>query len=127
VQTGDEISIHYDPMIAKIIVHDRTRADAIARMQRALRETVLLGLTTNITFLQALLVQPAFISGEVDTGFIDRELAALLPSAPEPPLAALIAAALTDLQTQATPAGERTDTADDNPWSRADGFRVGSR
>ncbi|MDX2140848.1 MAG: acetyl-CoA carboxylase biotin carboxylase subunit [Chloroflexota bacterium] len=126
VQTGDAISIHYDPMLAKIIVHDRTRTDTIARMQQALRETMLLGLTTNVAFLQTLLAHPTFAAGTVDTGFIDRELDALLPATSAPPLAALIAAALTEMHAQSVQVNERAESVDHDPWARGDGFRIGS-
>ena len=94
VASGDTITIHYDPLIAKIIVYDRTRADAIRRMDAALRATVILGTTTNRDFLRALINHPAFAAGEVDTGFIERNLDDLIP--PEAPISdlALIAAAL---------------------------------
>ena len=125
VQSGDAITIHYDPLIAKIIVHDRTRAEAIRRMDAALRETVILGTTTNLGFLRALINHPAFAAGEVDTGFIERHLDELLP----PDAAAgrgaahrcgaLIAPALADQ----SPRRSRALPAD--PWSRADSFRLG--
>ena len=133
VQSGDAITIHYDPMIAKIIVYDQTREGAIARMRRALADTVILGVTTNLDFLRALLAHPAFLAGEVDTQFIDRNLDALLP---EPPLladAALIAAALGEMNKAggvgATWQVVPTETGGDanTPWARGDGFRLGSR
>ena len=130
VQTGDEVTIHYDPMIAKIIVHAPTRAQAIARMQRALAETVILGITTNIPFLRALLAHPAFGAGDIDTGYVDAHLETLLPPAPPLPYAALITAALDDRynkansgRVQAVP-GERDDDLY-NPWARGDSFRLG--
>ncbi|MBZ0288652.1 MAG: acetyl-CoA carboxylase biotin carboxylase subunit, partial [Anaerolineae bacterium] len=97
IQSGDEITIHYDPMIAKLIAYDSTRAGAIHRMQTALAQTVILGTTTNIPFLQSLLADPTFLAGEVDTGFVDSHLDALLPAHPPLPDAALIAAALLDM------------------------------
>lgn len=129
VQSGDAITIHYDPMIAKLIVYDRTRQDAIARMQKALRETIILGTTTNIDFLSALLAHPVFIAGEVDTRFVDANLAALLGESRELPDVALIAAALHDLHggqplTTFRPTGE-ADDEEHSPWARADGFRLG--
>jgi 3-methylcrotonyl-CoA carboxylase alpha subunit len=129
VQSGDEITIHYDPMIAKLIVYDSTRAGAIRRMQTALAQTVILGTTTNIPFLQTLLAHPAFLAGEVDTGFVDSHLDALLPPQPPLPDAALIAAALLELQVGRVGEGVKpspTEHAyDRDPWSRGDGFRVG--
>lgn len=131
IQSGDEITIHYDPMIAKIIVHDSSRPATIRRMQTALAQTVILGTTTNIPFLQALLAHPTFQAGQVDTGFVDANLASLLPQQAPLPDAALIAAALSDAQGQsrspaiAPPAALEGDFH--SPWSRADHFRLGTR
>jgi acetyl/propionyl-CoA carboxylase alpha subunit len=125
VQSGDTISIHYDPLIAKIIVHGYERNDAIRRMNAALNETVILGTTTNLDLLRALINHPAFLAGEVDTGFIERHLSELL--APEPgdvPDEALIALALSEGQAGATISAAPTPALD--PWARADGFRMGS-
>ena len=131
IQSGDDITIHYDPMIAKLIIYDATRAGAIHRMQTALAQTVILGTTTNIPFLQALLAHPTFLAGEVDTGFVDSHLDSLLPAQPPLPDAALIAAALLDMNGNRVGEGLRpspTDTSypgEYDPWSRGDGFRVG--
>jgi acetyl-CoA carboxylase biotin carboxylase subunit len=128
IQSGDEITIHYDPMIAKIIVHAPDRNAAIHRIQRALQETVILGTQTNIEFLLALLNDPTFIVGEVDTGYVDANLADLLPaeSDEEPPLLALIALALSETQNQpATTANDDSESDRFSPWSRADNFRLG--
>ncbi len=141
IQSGDEISIHYDPMIAKIIVHDTTREGAIQRMQTALAQTVILGTTTNIPFLQTLLANPVFLSGELDTGFIDVNLPSLLPTEASLPDIALIAAAMGDYYTQVSGEGSsshreashRTAPTAPNdgdiysPWQRGDHFRLGGR
>lgn len=129
LKSGDQITIHYDPMIAKIIVYAPTREAAIQRLHSALGQTVLLGTTTNLTFLRALLAHPAFAAGEVDTTFIERHLTELLPEPAEelPPLA-LIAAALHDSTYSGSTllaAGPAVTTTDPDPWSRADGFRMG--
>lgn len=125
VQSGDSITIHYDPMIAKIIAADATRAGAIRRMQAALAQTVILGTTTNLAFLQKLLSHPAFLAGTVDTRFVDAHLSTLLPE-PEPlPDTALIAAALHDLNRGDGEAGPLAMLEGGSPWSRLDGFRVG--
>jgi acetyl-CoA carboxylase biotin carboxylase subunit len=132
IQSGDSITIHYDPLIAKLIVYDATRAAAIARMQMALRNTVILGTITNIPFLQTLLAHPAFAAGAVDTTFIEQNLATLLlQEEASLPDAVLLAAALSDLRgpTQGNaPSGEVASYGGDtySPWSRADSFRLGS-
>eukprot|EP01098_Paradermamoeba_levis_P014884 TRINITY_DN7301_c0_g1_i1.p1 TRINITY_DN7301_c0_g1~~TRINITY_DN7301_c0_g1_i1.p1 ORF type:complete len:449 (+),score=134.23 TRINITY_DN7301_c0_g1_i1:855-2201(+) len=78
IETGSEISIHYDPMISKIIAYGETRALAIQRLKRALRETVIFGLKTNKTFLISLLSHPKFLAGDFSTHFIHTHLNELL-------------------------------------------------
>lgn len=125
IGSGDAITIHYDPMIAKLIVHDRTRADAIRRMQAALEETVILGTTTNLSFLRLLLAHPTFAAGEVDTGFIEAHLDDLTRPPAEPLLdIALIAAALRDQHGQPISSAAVPSTTTPDPWARADGFRI---
>ncbi len=128
IQSGDEITIHYDPMIAKVIVYDTTREGAITRMGDALKQTVILGTIDNIAFLRALLAHPVFLAGEVDTRFVDTHLEALLPEQEALPDIALLAAALTDMH----PANRGAALADVGaegdsytPWERADSFRLG--
>jgi pyruvate carboxylase subunit A len=65
----------YDPLISKLIVWDRSRSEAIRKMQRALYEYVILGIRTNIAFHQAVMENPRFIAGEIGTHFIDSEAA----------------------------------------------------
>ncbi|MCK6576982.1 MAG: acetyl-CoA carboxylase biotin carboxylase subunit [Anaerolineae bacterium] len=127
VESGDAITIHYDPMIAKIIVHDSTRAGAIRRLDAALRETTLIGTTTNLGFLRALVNHPAFAASEIDTNFIERHLDELLPSDDLPlPDAALIAVALSDLSSGRTAgSAQAANDAPGDPWALADGFRLG--
>ena len=123
IQSGDAITIHYDPLVAKIIASGSTRPDAITRMQRALAETVVLGTTTNLPFLRALLAHPAFLAGAVDTGFVDAHLHDLLPPPTPPSDAALLAAALLDRESVTLGVPDRAAA---DPWSRADSFRLGS-
>jgi acetyl-CoA carboxylase biotin carboxylase subunit len=73
VVEGGEVSVFYDPMLAKLIVHGETRELAIARMANALRRYVILGIRTNIPFLLNILASPEFVSGDVHTGFLDAE------------------------------------------------------
>jgi propionyl-CoA carboxylase alpha chain len=70
VYEGGEIPMHYDSMIAKLIVHGRDRADAITRMREALNAFVIRGVSSNVPFQSALLAHPKFFSGEFNTGFI---------------------------------------------------------
>ncbi|MFA7270070.1 MAG: acetyl-CoA carboxylase biotin carboxylase subunit [Sterolibacterium sp.] len=73
VYEGGEISMYYDPMIAKLIVHGATREQAIARMRDALNQFVIRGVSSNIGFQAALLQNPRFISGNFNTGLIAEE------------------------------------------------------
>jgi 3-methylcrotonyl-CoA carboxylase alpha subunit len=92
VREGDAITPWYDPMIAKLIAHGPTRDAAMDALARALARTQVAGSTTNLAFLSALLAHPGFRRGEVDTGLIARDLAALVESSPVPPEAAAVAA-----------------------------------
>ena len=73
VYEGGEISMHYDPMIAKLITHGASRAQAITRMQEALNDFVIRGVASNIGFQSALLRHPRFIEGRLSTAFIAEE------------------------------------------------------
>ena len=77
VRAGDTISPHYDPMIAKLIVHGPVRAAALRKLDAALGATQIAGTITNLAFLRALARHPGFAAGQVDTGLIARDLAAL--------------------------------------------------
>ncbi len=95
VREGDAITPHYDPMIAKVIAHGPDRATALARLARALGDTVIAGTTTNRAFLCRLLVDPEVAAGRVETGLIARhqdELAT--PPAPDAEAMALAALAV---------------------------------
>ena len=70
VQEGGEISMHYDSMIAKLIVHGKDRQDAIRKMREALNGFVIRGISSNIPFQAALLAHPDFVAGHFNTGFI---------------------------------------------------------
>lgn len=72
VRQGDEISIHYDPLLAKIIVWDLNREDALRRLHNALEDTEIIGVTTNIHFLNGITTDPEVASGKYDTGSIGR-------------------------------------------------------
>jgi len=112
IVSGDEITTHYDPMIAKIIVHAADRGAAIRRMQAALQETVLVGVTTNLEFLQAVLAHPVFAAGEATTRFIEKHLEGWQPeetTVPEIP----------DRRPPTAVPGPHT------PWNTLTGFRVG--
>ncbi len=81
VAEGDEIGVGYDPMIAKLIAHGPTRDEAIARLEDALAETEVTGVTTNLPFLRWLVAHPAFRAGRTTTAFLTDH-----PPLSEPPL-----------------------------------------
>lgn len=132
VATGDEISLYYDPLIAKLIVHAESRANAIRKMLAALGETVLLGITTNWQFLQDVLGHPDFGAGKAHTTWIDEEFAAWEAPRCELPAEVLAAAALSEAQileaAGAPVLTEETGTGTTDPyspWRSANRFRVG--
>ncbi|ORZ25822.1 carbamoyl-phosphate synthase L chain, ATP binding domain-domain-containing protein [Absidia repens] len=96
---GDDISVHYDPMISKLIVRGEDRNDALRRFRRALEQYQVVGLTTNIDFIKKVAEHPEFIKGEVETGFIQQFENDLL-KAPEAPNAETLALAATALRLQ---------------------------
>jgi acetyl-CoA carboxylase biotin carboxylase subunit len=82
IETGSEVGLHYDPLLAKLIVWGDTRALAIRRMGRALEELVLVGVTTSQPFHRRVMAEPAFQAGEYDIGYVERVGAGLLEAAP---------------------------------------------
>ncbi|MFG2977368.1 biotin carboxylase N-terminal domain-containing protein [Streptomyces sp. NPDC048331] len=89
---GDTVGIHYDPMLAKVVAHAPTRAEAVRALAAALAGARIHGLTTNRELLVRSLRHPEFAAGQLDTGFYDRHLDTLTTGAPDPTPAALAAA-----------------------------------
>ena len=121
VAEGGEITVHYDPMIAKLIVSAETREAARRRALAALRSYAILGIRTNVPFLIALLEHPRFISGELDTHFLEHEgarLRASLAGEPPEPVRALLD------QLVASPAGTQPIEPDTDPWSTLQNVRI---
>lgn len=81
VEAWNEVTLHYDPLIAKLIVWGENREVALARMGRALRELVIVGLPTSQAFHLRVLADPDFRSGAIDIGYLDRKSESL-PAAP---------------------------------------------
>jgi len=77
VRQGDTISPYYDSMVAKLIVHGRTRSEALARMDAALAQTHIVGLSTNVQFLRHVVASDSFAHARLDTALIPREAASL--------------------------------------------------
>ncbi|KPL54593.1 3-methylcrotonyl-CoA carboxylase [Prosthecomicrobium hirschii] len=125
VRGGDTVSVHYDPMIAKIIATGADRAEALGRLARALDRTEVVGLRTNRTFLAAIARHPAFAAAELDTGFIARHEADLLPAETAPDGLTLALAAAAVLGRRAGAAVAEADPADRwSPWTCTDAFRL---
>ena len=126
VREGDSVTPFYDPMIAKLIVWDADRTSALRRMRQALGEYQIAGVTTNTAFLIALAGHKAFIDGDLDTGFIERFRADLLPPAEPASITVLALAALAvTLERRATVAQASAKSGDPwSPWSAVDGWRV---
>jgi 3-methylcrotonyl-CoA carboxylase alpha subunit len=122
VRQGDTVTPFYDPMIAKVIVHDRDRASAMRRMAVLMGETEVVGVTTNAALLKALCSHPAFVGGEVDTGFIERHRDTLFPKAApagDRDFAIATLARLVEWQDREPIAGDPH-----SPWNEQNGFRL---
>lgn len=126
VEQDDEISPHYDPMIAKLIVWDETRERALARMLQALADYRVVGVSNNIGFLSRLVACPAFAQADLDTGLIERERSFLFPETVEPPAEAWLVAALAELIRDQQYALAEAEASGDphSPWHERDGWRM---
>jgi acetyl-CoA carboxylase biotin carboxylase subunit len=119
VREGMTIPVHYDPLLAKLIVWGETRTAAADRASSALRAFPVLGIRTNIPFLLRLLGHPDFRAGRLHTGFVDTNLAALIERRPAPH-EALAAAALAE--TLATGTSTRRAETGPDPWASLTGW-----
>jgi acetyl-CoA carboxylase biotin carboxylase subunit len=127
VVEGGEVTVHYDPMLAKLIVTAETRQAAIERARVALAQYPVLGVRTNIPFLLRVLAHPAFVAGDIDTGFIERELPALVatPSVSAYRRAVAVAAGLAgSTATVAPPGGPSPGGRAPDPWSSLASWRA---
>jgi 3-methylcrotonyl-CoA carboxylase alpha subunit len=127
VVEGDTVTIFYDPLIAKLIVHDANRTQALQRLRDALGECRIIGPKSNVGFLERLVRHPVLIAGEIDTGYLDRHLDEFLAGADEPEPITLAAAACVALLDDEAAARDTTADADPHsPWASADGWRIGA-
>ena len=125
--TGGTVTPHYDPMLAKVIAHGATREEAILRLDRALAETVVLGVRTNVAFLRTLLAADVFRPEGLRIDAIDsrlEELTALPPAGDDPILAAAADELLPGGRSVGVASGDGT-TAVPSPWATLGGFRLG--
>jgi acetyl/propionyl-CoA carboxylase alpha subunit len=121
VQGGSEISVYYDPLIAKLVTYGKDRTQAIARMKRALDEYLITGVTTNISFHQKLLDHPEFLKGNLSTHFIEQYYEQPDEIPDESHLAIAVAAAIFDYQSQNIASsmagkGKATLSCEQNNW-----------
>ncbi len=112
---GLAVGSDYDPMLAKVIAHGEDRPAALARLDAALGEVAVLGVTTNVDFLRRLLADPDVAAGRLDTELVERSFATV-PAEPVPD-DAVAAAVIRSLSSPAT----------DDVWGTTDGWRLGGR
>ena len=124
VQAGGEVTPFYDPMIAKLIAHAPTREAALDRLAAALDQTLIAGVRSNVAFLAALCRSDALRQAHVDTGFIDRNLAAL-GAVPQPSDKAAAALGLAHLLAATTIEAATSEESSESPWAARDGFQLG--
>jgi 3-methylcrotonyl-CoA carboxylase alpha subunit len=131
VQAGDEVGVHYDPMIAKLIAWDLDRPSALRRLRAALGEFQIVGPTSNLAFLSAVTAHRAFADAHrepkfLDTGLIERywsELFQVGAPASDPILAIAVLSELLRMDREAAQAAKRS--ADPfSPWNARDGWRL---
>ncbi|MER5481161.1 acetyl-CoA carboxylase biotin carboxylase subunit [Streptomyces sp. NPDC002734] len=117
---GSEVGSLYDPMLAKVIAYGPDRATALRRLRAALADTVVLGVPTNAGFLRRLLAHPDVVSGEMDTGLVEREADALVPDGVPAEVYEAAAAVRLDQLAPAPAEGGWTD-----PFAVPSGWRIG--
>ena len=126
---GYEVPIHYDPMLAKLIVWGADRDAAIRRMRRALSEFALTGIAHNLAFHRAVMEHAPFVEGDVDTGYVGRHFGKdlVLPEGTEEHAhVAIIAAAIAAHEQRKAATGQTSEAAapSGNAWSMAGRLRV---
>ena len=125
VREGDAISVYYDPLIAKLIVHGENRSEALQRLRDALSGYAIAGLTTNLALLAAIAAHPAFAAAQIETGFIERFRPQLLPAAPEGREDAALLAALGVIAAERKSRQAQAAASDDpfSPWNAMDAWQ----
>ncbi|GJJ15269.1 hypothetical protein Clacol_009545 [Clathrus columnatus] len=119
-EQGSNIEVYYDPMISKIVAHGRDRTEALRILRKALEEYQVVGVSTNVEFLHTLASHPAFIGGEVETGFIPKHHESLFPDLSNPPPEVLALAALFTVIR-----GQRSLSVVNSPWTTLAAKRFG--
>ncbi|MGW8194821.1 MAG: acetyl-CoA carboxylase biotin carboxylase subunit, partial [Desulforhopalus sp.] len=126
VRQGDEISVYYDPMIAKLIVWDEDRVKAIGRLARALSEYRISGMPTNVDFLYSLASSDSFQHGRIDTAFVEQHLRGRVDEDSGDMERGLVLAALYRVLRLAQQAAEGAALSADpwSPWNSAGSWRL---
>ncbi|GAB2514483.1 acetyl/propionyl/methylcrotonyl-CoA carboxylase subunit alpha [Lysobacter humi (ex Lee et al. 2017)] len=129
VVEGDTVTIFYDPMIAKLIVHGADRAQALARLRDALAACEIAGPKSNVEFLERLVRHPAVVGGTIDTGYLDRHLDEFVGSEAGASAVAFVAAIVARLLGRERASRGCIAASGDptSPWAASDGWRIGGR
>ena len=125
VYSGGEVSVHYDPIMAKLIAWGPDREAARRRIVRALEEYPVLGIKTTVAFLKDIMEHPEFIAGNTHTNFIEENLPDWRPAADDELLGtALAAAALSEIEPKAVTAAAKEEMP--SPWRTIGAWQIGS-
>ncbi len=129
VREGDEVTIFYDPMIAKLIAWDRDRDAALRRLRQGLAAYQIAGVMNNVDFLNAVAGHPAFVAGDLETGFIENHAADLLPDTGASSDRVLALATLDVLVRRRQSAASQAVSSEDrySPWFSTNGWRLNGR
>lgn len=126
IEKGTQVSPYYDPMVAKIITWGDDRQEAVRKMTRALQDTVVLGVTTNIPYLLEILADPRFLSGSITTNYLEENLAPWFPVA-DTTNSTWLAMAAYELLGKSGPttrlSGSRDEGRGLDPWNDDTGWR----
>ena len=126
IHAGWRVPVAYDPLLAKVIAWDHTRAEAIDRIREALRRYVILGVTTNLEYLQDAVRAEAFRAGDTTTRFLERHLAGWRPEVPD--AAPAVAAGIAAMGEGVPDVGAQPPSrAPSDPWASLGGWRMGTR
>ena len=117
IVAGDEVTINYDPMLAKLIVYGEDRPAAVERLRWALERCSVLGVATNIPLLRAIADEPDFAVGETSTAYLETHDLSAATRHAEPPAEALLAAALWEAESSGSASSSHTSAQPYNPWT----------
>jgi acetyl-CoA carboxylase biotin carboxylase subunit len=125
IEPGSEVSLHYDSLLGKLIVWGESRERAIMRMRRALKDLVVVGVPTSREFHQRVMLEPAFVKGDIDIGYWDNVGKELMAQPADPSLTRGLAVAAALLEDErrpdqpGTPPGTSSERPADGEWGAA--------